>query len=122
MRWRFERVRLDGDMNGKLLEMFVFNQLAVHLDVHENLYQLTQYRDGEKREVDFIVEREDGAVLGIEVKAASVIAKSDFRHLIWFRKNMVPRQEFIGIVLYTGEHIASFGEGLWVVPMSSLWA
>lgn len=121
LRWRFERVRLDGDMNGKLLETFVFNQLAAHLDVHEGLYQLTQYRDGEQREVDFIVEREDSAILGIEVKAASVIDKSAFKHLVWFRENMVPGQEFIGIVLYTGEHVASFGDGLWAVPMSSLW-
>jgi D-arabinose 1-dehydrogenase-like Zn-dependent alcohol dehydrogenase len=56
------------------------------------------------------------------VKAASVISKSDFKHLIWFRENMVQGQEFVGIVLYTGEHVASFGEGLWAVPMSSLWA
>jgi len=45
---------MDVEMNGKLLETFVFNQLAAYLDVHEGLYQLTQYRDGEQREVDFI--------------------------------------------------------------------
>ena len=121
LHWRFSKVRLDGDMNGKLLETFVFNQLAAHLDVHAHMYQLTQYRDGEQREVDFIIERDDSAVLGIEVKAASVIDKSAFKHLIWFRENMVPGQEFVGIVLYTGEHVAAFGEGLWAVPMSSLW-
>lgn len=121
LRWRFSKVRLDGDLNGKLLETFIFNQLAAHLDVHENMYQLTHYRDGEQREVDFVVEREDGAVLGIEVKASSVIDKSAFKHLVWFRDHMVPGQEFIGIVLYTGEHIVSFGPNLWAVPMSSLW-
>ncbi len=121
LRWRFERVRMDGEMNGKLLETFVFNQLSAHLDVHESDYELTHYRDGNKREVDFVVEREDGAVLGIEVKAASVIDKSTFKHLIWFRDNIAAKREFIGIVLYTGEHVASFGDGLWAVPMSSLW-
>lgn len=122
LRWRFERVRMDGAMNGKLLETSVFNQLSAHLDVHENDYELTHYRDSNKREVDFIVERDDGAVLGIEVKAASVIDKSTFNHLIWFRDHIAASREFIGIVLYTGEHVASFGDSLWAVPMSSLWA
>lgn len=120
--WRFEHVRIDGDMNGKLLETFVFNQLSAHLDVNASDYQLTHYRDGEKREVDFVIERDDGAILGIEVKAASVLDKSAFKHLIWFRDNIVANREFIGIVLYTGEHVASFGKGLWAVPMSNLWA
>ncbi len=122
LRWRFDQVRLEGDLNGKLLETFVFNQLMAHVDVHESMYQLTHYRDGEKREVDFIVEREDGAVLGVEVKAASVIDQSAFKHLTWFRENIIPKQEFVGVVLYTGEHLASFGPKLWAVPINSLWA
>lgn len=122
LRWRLDRVRLDGDMNGKLLETFVFNQLSAHLDVHESDYELTHYRDGDKREVDFIVEREDGTVLAIEVKSASVIDKSAFKHIVWFRNNIVKKRDVIGIVLYTGEHVASFGDDLWAVPISSLWA
>jgi predicted AAA+ superfamily ATPase len=120
--WRFEKVRLDGDMNGKLLETFVFNQLSAHLDVHASQYQLTHYRDREQREVDFVVERDDGSILGIEVKAASVVDKSMFKHLIWFSEHIVPKQEFVGIVLYTGEHIVPFGPNLWAVPMSCLWS
>lgn len=34
-------------------------------------YEISQYRDSNKREIDFIVERTDGAMLGIEVKAGS---------------------------------------------------
>lgn len=122
LRWRFDQVRLNGDINGKLLETFVFNQLSAHIDVHHHDYQLTHYRDAHKRKIDFIVEREDGALLGLEVKAASVIDKSAFKHLIWFRNTLVPHRVFTGIVLYTGDHIASFGDGLWAVPISSLWA
>ena len=73
-------------------------------------------------EVDFIVEREDGTVLAIEVKSASVIDKSAFKHIVWFRNNIVKKRDVIGIVLYTGEHVASFGDDLWAVPISSLWA
>lgn len=122
LRWSFDKVRLDGDMNGKLLETFVFNQLAAQLDVHESHYQLTHYRDREQREVDFVVEREDGAILGIEVKAASLVNKAMFKHLTWFHENIAPTQKFVGIVFYTGEHVVPFGSNLWAVPMSCLWA
>lgn len=122
LRWRFETVRLDGDMNGKLLETFVFTQLAAHLDVHDDEYRLTHYRDREKREVDFIIEREDGAILGIEVKAGSVVDKAMFKHLSWFRETMTPKQAFTGIVFYTGEHVVPFGPNLWAVPINCLWS
>lgn len=122
LRWRFDDVRLNGDMNGKLLETFVFTQLSAQMDVHGDVYELTHYRDRLKREVDFIVERDDGAILGIEVKSAALINKSAFKHLIWFRENMAQKREFTGIVLYTGEHIVSFGEGLFAVPINVLWS
>lgn len=122
LRWSFDKVRLDGDMNGKLLETFVFNQLSAQLDVHESQYQLTHYRDREQREVDFVIEREDGAILGIEVKAASLVNKAMFKHLTWFREHMTPKQKFVGIVFYTGDHVVPFGPDLWAVPISCLWA
>lgn len=122
LRWSFDRVRLDGDMNGKLLETFVFNQLAAQLDVHGSRYQLTHYRDREQREIDFVVEREDGSILGIEVKAASLVNKAMFKHLTWFHENIVPKQKFVGIVFYTGDHVVPFGPHLWAVPISCLWS
>ena len=35
--------------------------------------------------IDFIITRDDGAMLGIDVKVASIAQRSDFRHLKWFR-------------------------------------
>lgn len=122
LKWRFDKVRLDGDMNGKLIETFVFNQLSALLDISEDQYNLTHYRDREKREVDFVIENADGAVLGIEVKAGSVVDKKMFKHLIWFRENIVPKQDFVGIVMHTGEHVVPFGENLWAVPINCLWS
>ena len=121
LRWRFDKVQLDGEKNGKLLETFVFTQLAAQLEAQVEDYQLYHYRDREKREIDFIVENEDGDVLGIEVKAGSVVTKDSFKHLHWFRDNMAKHHPFVGVVLYTGEHVLPFGEGMWAVPMSVLW-
>lgn len=122
LRWRIDKVQLDGDLNGKLTETFVFNQLAAIIDAQQEHYALYHYRDREQREIDFLIENEDGDILGVEVKAGSAVSKDMFKHMLWFKEKMAADKNFKGIVLYTGENIVSFGENLWAVPISSLWA
>jgi uncharacterized protein len=120
--WKMDQVRLDSDRSGKLIETFAFNEIMAQIDAGDNRYELFHYRDREKREIDFIIESEDDALLGIEIKAGSAITKRDFTHLRWFQKNLAKKQLFIGIILYTGEHPASFGDNLWAVPFGLLWS
>ena len=113
---------LTSDQTGKLFETFVFNELAAQVDTEEDVrHEIFHYRDQKKREIDLLVEREDGALLGIEVKASSTVKGDDFKHLKWFQKNLA-RKEFVGIVLYAGEEVLPFGEGMWAVPVGVLWA
>jgi predicted AAA+ superfamily ATPase len=117
--WNEENVYLDEQKNGKLIETWVYNQLSSIIDLsHE--YTISHYRDNKKREIDFIVERQDGAMLGIEVKSGTA-SNSDFKHLKWFASNLV-QNNFIGIVFYSGEHTLRFGEKLYAVPLSALGA
>jgi predicted AAA+ superfamily ATPase len=120
--WKMDQVRLDSDRSGKLIETLAFNEIMAHIDAGDGRYELFHYRDREKREIDFLIEREDDALLGIEIKAGSAVAKRDFNHLRWFQKNLARKQLFIGIILYTGEHPASFGDNLWAVPFGLLWS
>ena len=99
----------------------MFHSLATLIDASFGKYALYHYRDREKHEIDFLIEREDGAILGIEVKSGSSVGKNDFKHLEWFKKNLVKEKLFIGIVVYTGEAVLPFGEGFWAVPMGDLW-
>lgn len=122
LRWRVEQVELDADRSGKLIETFIFNELAAEIDANDSTYELFHYRDREKREIDFLIERDDQALLGIEIKAGSAISTADFKHLKWFKDNIAKDRPFIGVVLYTGEHIGSMGNNLWAVPIGSLWA
>ena len=122
LRWRFDKVRLNSDLNGKLIETFVFNQLSAVIDAEEEQCELYYYRDRDKHEIDFMIQNDDGDILGIEVKAGSVVDKESFKHLTWFKENIANDKRFIGIVLYTGSHVLSFGEQLWAVPISCLWA
>ena len=115
--WSEEKVFYDDDANGKLVESWVYHELASLLDLSPG-YELTQYRDSDKREVDFLVERDDGAVLGIEVKSGKADS-SDFKHLKWFGANMA-KGPFTGIVLYSGAEVLPFGDNLFAVPLSAL--
>jgi hypothetical protein len=120
--WNPDDILLDVDRSGKLMETFVFQELAVQVDL-DSAYSLYQYRDREKREIDFLVEREDGALIGIEVKASYSVSSDDFKHQRWFMENIIKgKKPYIGLVLYTGEQTLSFGENLQAVPISALWS
>jgi predicted AAA+ superfamily ATPase len=122
LRWKMDQVRLDPDRSGKLIETFAFNEIMAQVDAGDGRYELFHYRDREKREIDFLIEREDNALLGIEIKAGSAIGKNDFKHMKWFQNNLTKSKEFIGIILYTGQFPASFGDNLWAVPFDLLWS
>ena len=119
--WDRERIHMDADRSGKLIETFMFNEIAAQVDVHAGRYSLFHYRDREKREIDFLIEREDWALLGIKIKAGSAIETNDFRNLSWFKKNIARGKQFTGIVLYSGDIAGSMGNGLWAIPFGTIW-
>ena len=120
--WNVEQVRFDTDRSGKLIETFAFNELIAQIDAADGLYELWHYRDRQQREIDFLIEREDGALVGVEIKAGSNIGMNDFRHMTWFKETLAKGRPFKGIVLYSREHIASFGDGMVAIPFGALWA
>lgn len=121
LRWNMAQVELDSDCSGKLIETYIFNELAAQIDANSGKYELFHYRDREQREIDFLIERDDQALLGIEVKSGSAICSSDFKHLKWFKENIAKKRFFIGIVLYSGEVAGSMGDNLFAVPFGALW-
>lgn len=121
LNWQQEEVLLNSDKSGKLFETFIFHQLVSILEAQSEEYELYHYRDGEKREIDFIIKNEKGSILGIDVKAGSTVSKSSFKHLKWFGLNISKKSSFTGIILYTGQHVVSFGKNMWAIPISALW-
>ena len=116
--WDEQSVYFDDDRSGKLVESWVYHELASLAD-HRGDVEMYQYHDNKKREIDFVLRLVGIGILGVEVKAGSVVSKSDFSHLKWFKDNLC-REPFTGIVLYTGSNLLSFGEHLFAVPMSAL--
>ncbi|MCL2270542.1 MAG: ATP-binding protein [Treponema sp.] len=118
--WNTKEVFMNQDRSGKLIETFVFQELAAQLDLN-NKYSLFQYRDRVNREIDFLVENEDGALLGIEVKAGHNVSKSDFSSQEWFVENIHKNKPYTGLILYSGDRTIRFGENMLAVPTAALW-
>jgi len=116
--WNVEDAYFDDDKSGKIIETWVYHELASLADRTPGVH-IRQYRDSEKREIDFIVEDGSRQMLGIEVKAGSAVGIGDFKHLKWFANNLAKGQ-FIGIVLYSGERTLPFGKGFYAVPFGAL--
>jgi predicted AAA+ superfamily ATPase len=79
------------------------------------------YRDRDGREVDLVLEHPNGDVIGVEVKGAASIHNSDFAGLRHLRSKLGDRFRG-GAVVYTGEATLPFGDRLFAVPLSALWA
>lgn len=109
----------DRNLLGQMLETFIYQELRRQASWEEEPLLFHHFRDKDGAEVDVVLER-GGRVAGIEIKAAATVAAADFKGLRKF-KDAVSKRFVAGVVLYDGEAIASFGDGLFAVPISLLW-
>ncbi len=116
-----ERIGKDRSVFGPLLETFAFAEVMKQMDWLVETCRLYHYRDKDQDEVDIIVEGEGGDVVGIEVKATATVTAGDFKGL---RKlSAASGKDFkLGVVLYDAEQTVPFGERMFAVPISCLWA
>lgn len=116
----FDRIKRDREMFGALLESFVFSEILKL--IHWSDLRLTPYhfRDQQMHEVDLVLERDDGMVVGIEVKARATVTAKDLSGLQKLMEACQNRFAF-GLVLYDGDTMVPFGQGLAAVPISCLW-
>jgi len=81
---------------------------------------LHHFRTHDNREVDFVIERRDGTLIGIEVKAGMSASADDFSALRVL-KEQAGRDFRRGIVLYRGTEIVPFADDMVAMPLSALW-
>lgn len=115
------RLRSDGVLLGSVLEGFAIGELERQASWQLQPPRLFHYRDREQREVDLIIERRDGGVVGIEVKASATADPRDARGLRYLRDRL--GDTFVaGVVLYLGESTVPYGERLSAVPLQAVWS
>ncbi len=104
---------------GATLETWVYGELRKILSLTPETWFLAHFRDKNQVEVDFVLESPQREIIGIEVKAAASVHARDFKGLRKLR-DLAKDQFTTGIVLYTGTHALSFGDGLWAIPLDRL--
>lgn len=113
-------VARDRTRFGAALESYVFGELLKLASWSDDDYDVLTYRDKDQIEVDFVVENRAGDVVGVEVKAAASISRSDFAGLRRLA-NLAGVKFVAGVVLYDGAETLPFGDRLWAAPVSTLW-
>lgn len=105
---------------GALLETFVFAEIMKLMTWSDLQLAVYHFRDQEKNEVDLVLERDDGMVAGIEIKASATVTASDFSGLKKLAAACGSKFAY-GVVLYDGDTVVPFGSKLAAGPLSCLW-
>lgn len=105
---------------GRILENFVLMELIKQASWSRKNLSLFHYRSASGQEIDFIIEKDDGKIIAVEVKASSKVVDSDFRHIRTFAEET--KKKFLrGIIFYTGSQIVPFSKNLFAIPVNALW-
>ena len=108
------------ELFGRIVENFVATEIVKQLSMLNNGLKLYHFRTSDNKEADFVIERPDGKLVGIEVKSRDSVNKRDFEGLNVLKA--ATKEDFVcGVVLYSGRDIVPFEEGLWAIPIASLW-
>lgn len=116
----FEKVKADRRTFGPLLESFVFSETLKLMTASDMRLAPYHFRDRDAREVDLVLERDDGMIAGIEVKAGATVYPRDFAGLRALAEACGDRFAF-GVVLYDSADVVPFGKRLAAAPLSCLW-
>jgi len=108
---------------GPLLESFVANELARHTGGSADV-RVHHLRDYAGHEADIVLERSDGALAAVEVKATGSPGENHLKHLRWLRDQLdltAPGTYRVGMLLHTGPYCHRVGDRLWLAPINALW-
>jgi predicted AAA+ superfamily ATPase len=114
---------LTSQFFGGLFESLVFSELKRQSTWANEVVELYHFRDKRQNEVDIVVERDNGLIVGVEVKASATVGAEDFAGL---RKlaEFTGKRFSAGYVVYTGDRALSFkqdGIRLYAIPFQSFY-
>ncbi len=118
-----DAVGLEGDPGflGQIFASFIYQECRRLASWREEPIRFYHYRDRDGVEVDLLLERGDGAMVGLEAKTSRRVTSGDFKGLRKIASALGDRFRS-GVVLYTGSSLLTFGEKMYAVPVSKLWS
>lgn len=106
---------------GHLLETFVVGELLKQASWLEGIAGAGHWRTRDGDEVDFVLERDEGAIFAFEVKASGRVPADDLKPLRKLRT--ATGDAFVaGIALYTGSRSHNVEDRLYFMPVDRLWS
>ena len=115
---RSEEQLLNSPSYGGLLENLIYIECYKQAAWAKEDVNLYHFRDNRQYEVDLVLERDNGRITGIEVKASASVKTQDFRGLAKLAAFAGPLFAS-GILFYTGEDILPFnisGQRFYALP------
>ncbi len=119
---RVDAATVDRDRHeaGTLLECFVYGEIVKAAALSDEPMTVNHYRDKDRLEVDLVLERPPGKIVGIEVKAGATVRPDDFKGLARLKEITGPRFA-CGIILHDGERVQQTASRLFAMPLKMLW-
>ncbi len=103
---------------GALFEALVALSLQTYAQAAEAAVYHIRTRNGD-HEIDFLVHRNDGTNVAIEVKLTGSPDGRDVRHLLWLKERMGDELTEL-VVVHTGQHAYRRQDGVAVIPLALL--
>jgi len=116
-----EKVLQDPQEMGHVLENFIVSELKKQQTWCQDRVSLHHFRTASQIEVDVVLERSDGQIVGIEVKSNSHVDRHDIKGLECLRAE-TGSSWHRGIVLYTGNEIFPLSDTITALPINALWS
>lgn len=92
---------------GGLVENLVYGELLKHATWAEEEVSFYHFRDTARHELDLVIERGDGKVVGVEIKASMTVKPEDFSGLASFA-DYAGGKFLRGVLFYSGDKVLPF--------------
>jgi len=104
---------------GQFLETFVFSELIKQKSWSKCKIELFHFRQRD-HEVDFVLEKEDGTIIGIEIKSTKTIKSDDLKGLKYLQT--IAKKKFKrGIILHQADRMEQVEKDIYSMPIQALW-
>ena len=97
-------------------------ECAKHAEWADEGAGIRHFRDKRQREIDVVLERPDGRIVGIEVKGSATVRREDFKGLTALAE-LAGTAFGHGVLFYTGDEVLPFHWGatrMYALPLGTL--